>query len=98
MSSMRETIGQRSQWWGDESNRYPTVVLDIPDYAPLIGWQSGEQEIYQPLGLPKVQQTWKLLRKLSDRLDKMARFLRSHNSTLSEQVRYWTLGAYMGGS
>jgi hypothetical protein len=56
----------------------------------LIGWQSGEQEIYQPLGLPKVQQTWKLLRKLSDRLDKMARFLRLYNSTLSEQVRYWT--------
>jgi hypothetical protein len=85
---------------GDES--ILADILDIPDYTPLqemilrVEWQSGEREIYQPLGLPEIQQTWRLLRKSSDRLERMLRFLDMHNLTPERAGKVLDVGAYYG--
>src|ERR1700730_1974217 len=85
---------------GDES--ILADVLDIPDYTPLqemilrVEWQSGEREIYQPLRLPEIQQTWKLLRKSLDRLEKIVRFLEVHNLIAERAGKVMDVGAYYG--
>ena len=38
-------------------------------------WLKGRRELYQPIELPELEDSWVLVRKCSDRLDKMVQFL-----------------------
>jgi hypothetical protein len=77
-------------------------IFDAPEYTPLqemilrVAWQNGEREIYQPLNLPEIEKNWRLLRKSTDRLDRMLRFLNVHNLTSERSGKVLDIGAYYG--
>ena len=68
-----------------ESTINAYVLPEAPVYTPLqqllLGglWTGGDRVLYQPIAAPEVQAKWKLVRKCSDRFDKILGWLREND-------------------
>jgi len=51
--------------------RFP-VSTPLQDLLDEMSWIGGERELYQPLDAPEVAQSWRTVRRCTDRLDSMA--------------------------
>jgi hypothetical protein len=73
-----------------------------PNYTPLqemvlnVAWESGANDLYQPLGLPEFESSWILLRDCKARFDKMLQFLRERQLGADRVDRVIDIGSYYG--
>lgn len=54
-----------------------TTSTPLQDFLLKMSWLDGTKELYQPVPAPELQKDWTLVRKCTDRLDKMRIFLAS---------------------
>ena len=55
------------------------VRTPLQDVLDRMSWLGGTRELYQPLQAPELADSWVLVRRCQDRLDRMQEFLRAHD-------------------
>jgi hypothetical protein len=71
----------------------PTPMLEL---LQSVVWDSGQEELYQPLPLPELADRWTLIRCCTDRFERMHAFLRSQGLDPAAAGPVVDLGAYFG--
>lgn len=77
-------------------------IIDRPNPTPMqqslrrVLWDSGQNELYQPLPLPEISSRWTLIRQCSDRFERMKAFLAQRGLNPAKTVRVLDIGAYYG--
>ncbi len=71
------------------------VLTPIQSTVLDVVWTAGRRELYQPIDAPELQ-TWPLVRRCSDRLEKMREFLRDEGIQASSGSSYLDVGSSYG--
>ncbi len=59
-------------------------------------WLQGRRELYQPVNAPELAEGWTLVRRCTDRLDRMRAFLAREGLLFTSQQNYLDIGAAYG--
>jgi len=84
------------------SQHVSAVVVERPVLTPLQAvllsgtWLQGRFELYQPVNSPELKKRWELVRKCSDRIDKMRGFLERNAMLPPVCNRYLDVGSAYG--
>jgi len=77
-------------------------IINQPNPTPMMEllrrvlWDSGQHELYQPVPLPELAGRWQLIRRCTDRFERMRGFLAGAGLAPGGDVRVLDLGAYFG--
>ncbi|WP_028650561.1 hypothetical protein [Nocardioides halotolerans] len=85
--SGRTTVQVRESWL--------PVSTPLEDLLDNMSWIGGARELYQPIPAPELTPSWPLVRKCSDRRDKMLRFLEPRG-LVSPQTSYLDVASCYG--
>jgi hypothetical protein len=86
--------GQRTFRVNVARNRTRTALQELLD---RVLWFRGNPELYQPIDAPEIRDGWFLMRKCTDRLEKMQKFLGENAlDGRSGKVSYLDIGSFYG--
>jgi hypothetical protein len=61
-----------------------------------MSWLDGDRKLYQPLDAPELQQSWPIVRRCTDRLDKMVAFLGERELLPPATTSYLDIASFYG--
>src|SRR5215210_6614129 len=59
----------------DVTLKRTSVTTPLQDLLNRMTWLEGNRELYQPIDAPELRQSWSIVRRCTDRRDKMLAFL-----------------------
>jgi len=80
----------------EASIRFNKVVTPVQDLLSKVLWEGGRKELYQPVDCPELEETWVTVRKSTDRLGMMRKFLDEKGLSANKGISYIDLGASYG--
>jgi hypothetical protein len=75
--------------------RFP-VTTPLQDLLIQMSWLDGDRKLYQPLDAPELGQSWPVVRRCTDRLDKMVGFLAGRDLLPPATSSYLDVASFYG--
>jgi hypothetical protein len=74
----------------------PAILTPLQELLLDYAWCEGRRELYQPVASPELGESWVLVRRCTDRFEKMKRFLEEHGLMPSRGKSYLDIGCSYG--
>jgi hypothetical protein len=72
------------------------VTTPLQDLLVRMSWLDGDRKLYQPLDAPELAQSWPVVRRCTDRLDKMVAFLGERDLLPPATTSYLDIASFYG--
>jgi hypothetical protein len=72
------------------------VTTPLQDLLNRMSWLEGDRKLYQPLDAPELAQSWPVVRRCTDRLEKMVSFLAERDLLPPATTSYLDIASFYG--